>query len=69
VGEVRGQVEVEDGVLVVRRVHVEYTLRVDAGADRDKIQRAFETHPPKCPMYRTISGSVEITTSLSIEEP
>jgi hypothetical protein len=29
-------------VLVIKRIHVRYTLGVDMGADREKIQRAFE---------------------------
>lgn len=66
--DVEAEVESEDGVLVVKRIHVTYRLRVDAGTDRDKIQRAFETHPPKCPMYRTVSGCVDFTTSLEVEE-
>jgi uncharacterized OsmC-like protein len=55
-------------VLVIKRIHVEYTLRVDADADRDKIQRAFEHHPQKCPVYRSIGGCIEITTSLNVVE-
>ncbi len=65
--EARGEVEVEDGVLVIKRIHVDYTLHADAGADRDKIQRAFDYHMPKCPVYRSIGGSIEITTSLDVE--
>ncbi len=66
--EARGEVEVDDGVLVIKRIHVEYTLRVDPEADRDKIQRAFDHHMPKCPVYRSIGAAVEITTSLRLAD-
>jgi uncharacterized OsmC-like protein len=55
-------------VLVIKRIHVEYTLHVDAGADRAKIQRAFEHHMPKCPVYRSIGGCIDVTTSLNVRE-
>ncbi len=66
--EARGEVEVDDGVLVIKRIHVEYTLRVDPEADRDKIQRAFDHHMPKCPVYRSIGAAIEITTSLRLAD-
>lgn len=57
-------------MLVVKRIHVEYTLRVDADADRDKIQRAFDRHMPRCPVYRSISAAIDVTTSLRlVDEP
>jgi uncharacterized OsmC-like protein len=66
VSETEGEIENEDGVLVVKRIHIRYRLRVDADADRAKIQRAFETHPAKCPVYRSISPQIGITTELEI---
>jgi uncharacterized OsmC-like protein len=65
--EARGEVEVEDGVLVLKRIHVEYTLRLDADADREKVQRAFERHPERCPLYRSIGSAVEMTTALRLD--
>jgi uncharacterized OsmC-like protein len=59
-----GEVEVEDGVLVVRRIHVTYRLRLGADVDRDKVQRAFDHHMPRCPVYRSIGSAVDVTTSL-----
>jgi len=53
---------------VIKRINVEYRLRLDAGADRDKVQRAFDTHMPRCPVYRSIGGSIAITTSLRLDE-
>ncbi len=69
IGEAAGEVEVEDdGVLVLKRIHVTYRLRVDPDADRAKIERAFQHHMPRCPVYRSIGPAVAITTSLELEE-
>jgi uncharacterized OsmC-like protein len=59
-------VEVEDGVLVLKRVHVRYVLRVGPEANREKIARAFEHHLPRCPVYRSIGTAVDMTTALEI---
>jgi uncharacterized OsmC-like protein len=61
-------VENEDGVLVVKRIHVEYTFRPDPETDREKIQRAFDHHMPRCPVYRSIGAAVDISTSLNVVE-
>jgi uncharacterized OsmC-like protein len=53
---------------VIKRIHVEYTLRIDPDADQAKIERAFEHHMPKCPVYRSIGSAIDITTSLRIED-
>ena len=53
---------------MIKRVHVVYHLKVDADADHAKIQRAFDGHMPKCPVYRSISGSIDCTTELVLEE-
>lgn len=55
-------------MIVIKRIHVVYRLQVEADADRSKIQRAFDNHMPKCPVYRSIGGSIECTTELQLEE-
>jgi uncharacterized OsmC-like protein len=57
----------DDGVLVVRKIEITYRLRVDEGVDEDKVRRAFEHHPPRCPVYRSISAAVEFELSLELE--
>jgi uncharacterized OsmC-like protein len=64
--EAAGEVENEDGVLVIKRIHVVYTLALDPDADRDTVQRAFERHMPYCPVYRSIGPAIEITTQLEL---
>ena len=69
IGHTSGEIEVEDGVLVIKRIHVRYELQVDADAGRAKIDRAFEHHMPRCPVYRSLERAIEITTSLELVEP
>ena len=64
--EAAGEVENEDGVLVIKRIHVAYTLTLDGEADREVVQRAFERHMPYCPVYRSIGAAIEITTALDL---
>ena len=55
-------------MLVIKRIHVRYELRVSPDADRAAIDRAHDTHPPRCPVARTIGGCVDITTELHLIE-
>ncbi len=64
----RGEVEKEDGVLVIKRIHVLYHLVADA-ADEETARRSHEVHHGFCPVYRTIEGCVDITTELEIVAP
>lgn len=67
-GEARGEIETEEGVLVIKRIHVTYKLRLDPDADRDKVERAFEHHMPRCPVYRSLGGCIDVSTSLEVIE-
>lgn len=55
-------------MLVIKRIHVRYTLRVDPGVDRDKIQRAFDAYMPKCPVYMSIRAAIDVTHELDVRE-
>jgi len=62
----RGEVEVEDGVLVLRRIHVVFTLK-DVATDKvAAAERAHDVFKPKCPVYRSLHRSIDITTELDI---
>jgi uncharacterized OsmC-like protein len=58
---------VEGGVLVVKRIHVAYTLQADP-QQRDTIERVHEFHAGKCPVARSISPAIDITTSYELGE-
>ena len=64
-----GEVEVEDGVLVLRRIHVVFTLK---GADTEKIDaanRAHEAFKMKCPVYRSVYRAIDVSTELKFAPP
>jgi len=65
--EARGEIEKEDKVLVIKRIHVTYHLKT-APENRETVERVHGFHADYCPVAKTIRGCVDITTSLEIEE-
>jgi uncharacterized OsmC-like protein len=52
-------------VLVIRRIHVRYHLA--AGEEhREAVQRVHGFHHDKCPVYRSIRSSIDITTDFEL---
>jgi uncharacterized OsmC-like protein len=60
-----GEVEDEDGVLVLKRIAVSYRLPVPDDR-RDVAERVHAVHARACPVARSIGGAVEIQTSLEL---
>jgi len=56
----------DDGVLVIRRVHVTYRLKA-AEEHRETVERVHGFHAEKCPVYKTLKDSIEITTDFVLE--
>lgn len=65
--EARGEVEADGKVLVIKRIHVDYHLKLEP-ADREAAERAHGMHADFCPVARTLKGCVEITTQLHMED-
>lgn len=63
-----GTNEMIDKIPTLTRIHAHYTLRIDSGSPRDKVDRALETHVSKCPTARSLRGAVEVTWTADIEE-
>ena len=61
--EAIGEVEVEDHVLVIKRINVRYRLAVPADR-RDEVERVHAFHARFCPVARSISPAIEISTEL-----
>ena len=59
-----GDVEVEDGVLILKRIRVHYRLRNCPDDKRPAAERAHEHHAKRCPVHQSISGCIAITTTL-----
>ena len=60
--DVRGEIENEDGVLVIRRIHVEFTLRASEET-RGTVDRVHGFYAEKCPVYRSLYAAIQITSS------
>ncbi len=60
--------EVEDKVLVLKRIHVTYHLKLDDPSKRDAVERVLAAHARYCPVARSITPSIAITTSVEIED-
>ena len=56
----------DDGVVVIRRIHVTYRLKADEG-DRETIDRVHGFHADKCPVYRSVKDAIAITTDYVLE--
>ncbi len=65
--EVRGEVEDDGGVLVIKRVHVTHTLRADdPAAVREIVERVHGVYAQRCPVYRSLIAAIAITSSVEI---
>lgn len=61
-----GEHESEDGVLVLKRIHVVAHLRAPA-AQRETAERVFQVFASKCPMHQSIRKAIDITTELDFQ--
>jgi uncharacterized OsmC-like protein len=66
--DVTGEVEVEDGVLVIRRIHVQMQLAAPAHA-RDTVERVHSVYAMRCPLYRTLHNAIALSSSVDLIEP
>ena len=67
VAQVTGEVESDQGVLVIRRVHVMFSLRA-AGGHRETIERVHNMYKEQCPVYRTMQPAFAISSSYELVE-
>lgn len=66
VGEAVGEVETEDGVMVLRRIHVR--LRLKVGAEHEEaVRRVHGFFAQACPVYRSLRAALAITTEAVLE--
>lgn len=62
-GHARGEIELDGGVLVIRRIQVTYT-GVDVPAEkRETAERALASHHRACPVSRSLEAGIEFTTA------
>ncbi len=65
--DARGEIEKDGRVLVVKRIHVDYHLKL-APENREAAIRAHELHADSCPIARTLRDCVQITTRLHMKD-
>jgi uncharacterized OsmC-like protein len=59
-----GEVENDDGVLIIRRIHV--VLRLATTPEhRETAERVHGFFADFCPVYRTLRPAIQITTELA----
>lgn len=65
--DVRGEVEEENKVLIIRRVHVTFQLRAsDPPEVREMVDRVHNVYVEGCPVYRSLKPAFQITSSVEI---
>ena len=65
-GEATGEIEKEDGVLVIRRIHVKLRLKAKE-EQRETAERVHGLFADRCPVYRSLRAAIAITTELVFE--
>ena len=68
VGEVTGEVETEEGVLVIRRIHLALRL-VAPEQTRETVERVHGLYAMRCLLYRTLRNAIQLTSSFNLEKP
>ncbi|PYR22309.1 MAG: hypothetical protein DMF98_20515 [Acidobacteria bacterium] len=63
--DVTGEVETEDGVLVIRRIHVRFTLAAPESV-RETVDRVHGMYAMRCPLYRTLHTAITLTSSVQL---
>jgi len=64
-GEITGEVETEDNVLVIRRIHVAMRLVAPEEA-RETVERVHKMFPMNCPLYRTFHNTLQLSSSYTL---
>jgi uncharacterized OsmC-like protein len=66
--EVTGEVEKEEGVLVIRRIHV--AMRLMAPEElKEAVERVHGIYAMRCPLYRTLHKAIRLTSSYTLVLP
>ena len=62
-----GEVETEDGVLVIRRIHLAMRLVAPEQAI-ETVERVHGLYAMRCPLYRTLHKTIQLTSAFTLEE-
>ncbi len=68
--DVTGEVETEDGVLVIRCIHVAMRLMASEQVQvRETVERVHGLYPMRCPLYRTLHKAIQLTSAWELVPP
>jgi uncharacterized OsmC-like protein len=63
--DVTGEVETDDGVLVIRRIHVAMHLAAPDDV-RPTVERVHGVYAMRCPLYRTLHQAIALSSSIEL---
>jgi uncharacterized OsmC-like protein len=66
--DVTGEVETEDGVLVIRRIHVAMRLMASEQV-KETVERVHGVYAMRCPLYRTLHKAIQLTSVCELVGP
>jgi uncharacterized OsmC-like protein len=66
ISEASGEIELEDNVLVIKRIHVRLKLKAEEN-HRETANRVHTFFADRCPVYRSLKAAIQITTELAFE--
>ena len=66
--DVTGEVEQEEGVLMIRRIHVAMRLVAPENA-KETAERVHGIYAMRCPLYRTLHKAIQLTSSYELVAP
>jgi uncharacterized OsmC-like protein len=66
ISEAVGEVELEDNVLVIKRIHVLLRLKSEE-SNRETALRVHGFFADRCPIYRSLIAAIQISTELIFE--
>ena len=65
--EVKGEIELDGKVMVIKRIHVTYHLKLQPD-QRETAEKVHGFHMDYCPVARSMKGCVAFTTDLEMED-
>ena len=65
IADVTGEVEAEEGVLVIRSIRVDMQLMA-AEESRATVERVRGIYAMRCPLYRTLHDAIDLSSSYTL---
>src|SRR6266567_3557230 len=63
--DIRGEIETENGVLIIKRIHIRFHLKAPEAA-RETVERVHGFFAQKCPVYRSIRDAISVTSEFEL---